>query len=149
MIVNLQKTFCRKMFKTSPPNRFLRDGKLFYLFFYFDIEFINGSLNSLPDFLTREILQERCPSNLPISVLGETKAKNLPNHLTNKNLLEKWPISGVGSKPLKAHWILPPFLIRPNKNQMHFLKFLKYPTKKHYNFFSMLLILNHNLPWQL
>ena len=54
--------------------------------FDFDIEFINGSSNSLPDFLTREFLQGQCLQNLPINLPGETRAKILPNSHQKRNL---------------------------------------------------------------
>jgi hypothetical protein len=37
----------------------LLDGKLILSVFYFDIEYIKGINNSIPNFLTREILQCR------------------------------------------------------------------------------------------
>jgi len=40
-------------------------GKLFYLL-DFEIEFIKGVNNSLPDFLTREFLQGKSDTNLPL-----------------------------------------------------------------------------------
>ena len=45
------------MFKTLHQNRFLHVGKPFFWFFNFDIEFIEGTQNSIPDFLTHEFLQ--------------------------------------------------------------------------------------------
>ena len=57
LIVKVPKKFYKKIFKILFLNRFLLDDKLFYLFFYFKIEFIKGFLNVLPDFPSRECLQ--------------------------------------------------------------------------------------------
>ena len=45
------------MSKTLQQNRFLHDGKPFSQFLILDIEFIEGTQNSIPDFLTHEFLQ--------------------------------------------------------------------------------------------
>ena len=45
------------MLKILLQNIFLLDGKLFLSVFDFDIEYIKGSQNAIPDFLTREFLQ--------------------------------------------------------------------------------------------
>ena len=52
LIVKVPNKFYKKMFKILFLSRFLPDVKLFYLFFYFEIEVIKGSSNVLPDFLS-------------------------------------------------------------------------------------------------
>ena len=57
LIGKVSKKFYKKMFKILFLNRFLQDDKLFYLFFYFEIEFIKGFSNVLLYFLSWEFLQ--------------------------------------------------------------------------------------------
>ena len=45
------------MSKTLQQNRFLHDGKPFSQFLILDIEFIEGTQNSIPDLLTHEFSQ--------------------------------------------------------------------------------------------
>ena len=56
-IVKVPKKFYKKILKILFLNIFLLDDKLFYLFFYFEIEFIKGSSKVLPDFLSCEFLR--------------------------------------------------------------------------------------------
>lgn len=45
------------MFKILFQNKFLLDGNQSYLFFNFEIDFIKGDSNFLPEFLYEEFLQ--------------------------------------------------------------------------------------------
>ena len=45
------------MFKTLHQNKFFARWQAILSIFDFDIEFIEGTQNSIPDFLTREFLQ--------------------------------------------------------------------------------------------
>ena len=49
--------FYKKTSKILQVSKYLPDGKAILSIFDFDLEYIKGSQNSIPDFLTREFLQ--------------------------------------------------------------------------------------------
>ena len=57
LIVKVPKKFYKKMFKIWFQNRFFARWQAILSIFYFEIEFIKGSSNVLPDFLSCEFLQ--------------------------------------------------------------------------------------------
>ena len=64
LIANLQIEILQKDVKNLVSKQILARWQAILSAFDFDIEFIKGESNSLPDFLTREFLQGKCDKNI-------------------------------------------------------------------------------------
>jgi len=59
LIANLQKKFYKKDVQNLASKQIFARWQDILTIFYFDIVYIKGDSNSIPDFLTREFLQNR------------------------------------------------------------------------------------------